>query len=242
MEATLYGSRLSPFVEKVARAMQLKAVPFRHVDLKSPTDLKKWNPKTGKMPVLDIDGQRHHDSTFILRKLDELVPEPALFSKDAGTAARQRLLEDWSDESLYWYMMGCRWAPENESDTVEQLLESAPFFLRPVGRLLFPRLIGGQARAQGLARLPLSTLVTELGGHFDELLVLLGDKPFFFSDTVGAADLALFGQMKTMKSGPTPQCEELISGRPRLAEFFRRVDETTQPKVQAPTAAGLKAA
>jgi len=76
--------------------------------------------------------------------------------------------------------------------------------------------------------------VRELGGLFDSLCVLLGDRPFFFSDQISAADLAIFGQMRTMKSGPTPQCEELISERPRLAEFFRRVDEATKARGAGP--------
>jgi len=227
MEVTLYGTRLSPFVEKVARALQLKRVAFTLVPPKRPTDLKKWNPQAQKMPVLDVDGQRYNDSTFILRQLDALVSEPSLFAADPKAAARQRLLEDWSDESLYWYLMGIRWAPHSEEDTVAQLTETLPTLLRPIGRLLFPRLIGGQARAQGLARLPLETLVGELSGLFDSLCVLLDDRPFFFSDQVSAADLAIFGQMSTMKSGPTPQCEELIAERPLLSEFFKRVDAAT---------------
>ena len=54
MEATLFGSRLSPFVEKVARTMQLKGLAFKLVEPKSPTDFKKWNPRTQKMPVLEL--------------------------------------------------------------------------------------------------------------------------------------------------------------------------------------------
>src|SRR5947209_4005460 len=110
MEAKLFGSRLSPFVEKVARALQLKGIAFTLVPPKSPADFKRWNPRTRKMPVVEIDGRRVFDSTLILRRLDQLVPEPPLFDRDAGVAARQRFLEDWSDESLYWYAIALRWS------------------------------------------------------------------------------------------------------------------------------------
>jgi glutathione S-transferase len=222
--------------------MQLKGLTFKLVEPRSPTDFKKWNSRTQKMPVLELGSERHIDSTFILRKLEELAPQPSVFAADPGDAARQRLLEDWSDESLYWYGMGCRWAPENEAETVAQLAVTLPPILRPIGRILIPRLIGGQARAQGLARLPLSTLIRELGQHFDELEVLLGERRFFFSDTVGAADLAIYGQLNTMRSGPTPQCEELISERRWLLDHFKRVDEATRPQTRGETARGLKAA
>src|SRR5512140_3858000 len=113
MDVRVFGSRLSPFVEKVVRALALKRAPYALVDVRGPGDFRRWNPQTGKMPVLDVDGDRTYDSTFILRKLDALVPEPALFDADPAIAARQRFLEDWSDESLYWYGMGLRWSDAN---------------------------------------------------------------------------------------------------------------------------------
>jgi glutathione S-transferase len=227
MKATLYGSRLSPFVEKVARALQLKRIDFAVVDPKGPNDLKKWNPTTGKMPVLDIGGEKPFDSTLILRRLDELVPEPPLVSRDPEIAARQRFLEDWSDESLYWYVMALRWNPVNSKATIAQLSEFVPAALRPVVGMVLGWKLGAQARSQGLGRLSLGTVLDELGRRFDELEVLLGDKPFFFSDVVSVADLALFGQFATMRSGPTPQAARLLDARPKLAAFFDRVDAAT---------------
>ena len=67
MQVQLFGSRLSPFVEKVVRAPALKQVLFTLIDVKSPRDFKRWNPVAGKMPVLDVDGERTFDSTFILQ-------------------------------------------------------------------------------------------------------------------------------------------------------------------------------
>src|SRR5258706_11663725 len=103
--ATLFGIRLSPFVEKVARGLQLKRIAFTLVPPASPFDFKRWSPQTGKMPVLDLDGEKTFDSTLILRRLDALVPAPPLFADDPHAATRQRFVEDWSDESLYWYGM-----------------------------------------------------------------------------------------------------------------------------------------
>ena len=110
MHATVFGVRISPFVEKVARGLQLKRIPFTLVPPASPFDFKRWSPQTGKMPVLDLDGEKTFDSTLILRRLDALVPSPPLFADDPHAAApRQRFVEDWSDESLYWYGMALRW-------------------------------------------------------------------------------------------------------------------------------------
>ena len=227
MKATLYGSRLSPFVEKVARALQMKGIDATTVDIKGPNDLKRWNPTTGKMPVLEIDGEKLIDSTLIVRRLDEIVPEPPLLSRDPEIAAKQRFVEDWSDESLYWYVMALRWSPENSKATVAQLAAFLPALLRPLASIVFPRQIGSLSRAQGLGRLPMTIVLDELGRRFDELCVMLGERPFFFGDQVSVADLAVFGQLSTLRSGPTPQGARLLDAHPALAGLFDRVDAAT---------------
>ncbi|MGH7286728.1 MAG: glutathione S-transferase family protein [Myxococcota bacterium] len=126
MKVTVYGTRLSPFVEKVVRGLQLKAVGFELVEPKSPTDLRKWNPQTGKMPVVHFDGEKVFDSTLILRRLDQLVPKPPLFADDPVAAANQRQLEDWADESLYWYVMAFLWTPKNSGATAKRNLSFMP--------------------------------------------------------------------------------------------------------------------
>jgi glutathione S-transferase len=239
MQVQLFGSRLSPFVEKVVRALVLKRIAFTLVDVKSPSDFKRWNPLTGKMPVLDVDGERTVDSTFILRKLDVLVSEPPLFAADPDVAARQRFLEDWSDESLYWYGMGLRWSAANADATIAQVIGSAPIpsLLRPLVGMIFRRRVIAQARAQGLARLPLDVLVTELAARFDEVLVWLGARPFLFADQPSAADLAIFGQLWMLRSGPTPQAAELIDARRALCAYYDRLDAATHPDARTAFAA-----
>jgi glutathione S-transferase len=223
--AALFGSRLSPYVEKVVRALALKRVPFDLTAPRSPLDFRRMNPQTRKMPVLDIGGERLYDSTLILRRLDVLIPEPPLHDADPRVAAYQRFLEDWSDESLYWYGMALRWSAANAAASAAQVVGSlgVPAFLAPVLSLVLTRQIGGQARAQGLARLPLETLVAELGRRLDELVVLLEDRPFFFADHPSVADLAVFGQVTMLGSGSTPQAEALLAARPALGAWRARV-------------------
>ena len=226
MTTRLFGSRLSPFVEKVARALAYKGLPFTLVEPRSPTDFKRWNPQTGKMPVLEIDGERTWDSTRILAMLDERQPSPALYAADATVAARQRFLEDWSDEALYWYVMGLRWAPVNATATATQVAATLPIppLARTLVRPILRRQIGRAATAQGLQRLPLDVLLLELRHRFDELIVWLGDRPFLFADQPTGADFAIFGQLSTLRTGPTPQGAALVDARPALVEWMRRID------------------
>lgn len=223
----LFGSRLSPFVEKVARALQLKGVAFTLAEPKSLKDFTRWNPKTGKMPVLEIDGERLDDSTFILQELDRRFPDSPLLSTEPTAAAMQRLLEDWSDESLYWQAMALRWTKANAPATADQLLRVVPGLLRPAARVFLTRKLRGMAAAQGMGRLDDEVLLRELGERLDDLVVALGVAPFFFGSKPSIADLAVFGQLSFLRSGSTPDAAEIINQREILVSWERRVDKAT---------------
>ena len=223
----LFGTRVSPFVEKVVRALAVKHIAFELVDIRSPRDFARWNPQTRKMPVLEADGERTYDSTFILRRLDRMVPAPPLFASDPRIAAAQRHLEDWADESLYWYGMALRWTPTNAPATAAQILGSLSPAIRAIASLIVPRQLRAMTVAQGLGRLPEDILVRELGGVLDDLVILLGNTQFFCAGQLSAADLALYGQFHMLLSGPTPQAEALLRARTGLIDYMRRVEAAT---------------
>jgi glutathione S-transferase len=226
-QAILFGAQVSPFVEKVSRALKLKKIGFDLVAPRGPGDLRRWNPQTGKMPVLEINGERVYDSTFILRRLDQLYPEPRLVSEDRPTAAAQRHLEDWADESLYWYLMAIRWSNKHARATAAQISAGAPALLRPLVRTFLRRRVAPTTRAQGLGRLPDEIVLEELAGLLDDLVVLLGDQAFFFGEHPSVADFAIYGMFSMAASGPTPEAAQLIAERSSLLDWMQRVEITT---------------
>lgn len=229
MAIILYGSRLSPFVEKVYRGLKLKQLPFQQHEPQSPLEVRRNNPTTGKMPALDLEGQRLFDSTLILRALDEFKPDPPFLSSDPQIAAQQYLLEDWADESLYWYGMALRWTiSANATRSVELISKNFPPILRPVVKIFAPRFIASQTRAQGTGRLPKDILLRELDGHLANLERLLGEGPFFFAALhPSSADLAVFGQLDFLLSPVTPEGTAAVEAHPALIEFCQRLDALT---------------
>jgi glutathione S-transferase len=111
--------------------------------------------------------------------------------------------------------------------TAAQIVGSLPALIRPIAGVLLPRQVAASAWAQGMVRMPMEVVVSELGNRLDEVLELLGERPFLFADRVSAADLAIFGQATMLRSGPTPQAEELIAARPALVAYLARVDAAT---------------
>ena len=224
MKVTVYGTRLSPFVEKVVRGLQLKRVGFDLVEPRSPTDLRKWNPQTGKMPVVDFDGEKIWDSTFILRRLDQLVPAPPLLSDDPVAAANQRQLEDWADESFLWYWM--KYRRMLGADTPLPIKGEGPELPRTKPSSLVRR-VGAWLRAGGTWERPITGLQRELGQRLDDLVNFLGARPFFYSERLWMADLGVYGMLFTMRRDSIPGSARLLADRPSLVAFMARVEEAT---------------
>jgi glutathione S-transferase len=223
----VFGSPISPFVDKVCRALVLKDLDHQVVEPKAFSDFKKWNPQTRKMPVMEIDGERVYDSTFICERLDEIRPDPPLLSTDAPVRAQQRLLEDWADESLYWHLMGLRWSDSHAAATASQIVGTLPGFVALIAKPIITRQISAMARAQGMGRLPEDVLLRETGERFDDLVALLDGRPFFLAEELSRADLAVSGQLHMGMSGPTPEVADLVNARPVLHDYLSRVRERT---------------
>jgi glutathione S-transferase len=84
-------------------AMRMKSMPFERVDLLPMSQVLIGPLRYGgsTVPGLRLDGERLVGSRKILRRLDELVPEPALLPAP-GTATYAQVLdaERWGDEVL----------------------------------------------------------------------------------------------------------------------------------------------
>ncbi len=225
---TLYGPTQAPFTEKVRRALIFKGVPFELREPQSPEDYKRWSPKTGMLPVLDVDGEHIPDSTVILYRLDQLYPDPPLLSGDPKVSQQQRQLEDWADESFLWYFMKyrrmvARNTPPLVGNDREEPGAAEP---RPVRSGLARRLLAW-IRAAGTWERPLTGLHRELGDRLDDLVNFLGARPFFYADQLSMADLAVYSMLFVMRNDAIPGGSVVLSRRPTLVEFMLRVEAAT---------------
>lgn len=225
----IYGPTVSPFVVKVLAAADYLDLSYTHHGNLSVAEVYKISPVTGRIPVAHFDGKAVYDSTLILRHFEKIRPSPELSSGDPQIAAQQRMLEDWSDESLYWYMMGLRWIKENAHRSVKQNSRFLPRFIRLFAGPIFKNFIGRRTRAQGFGRLPYEILLAELGERLDDLVHMLGDQQFFFGDKPCVADFAIYGQFSTgIEEGVTPDFAAQVTLRPSLTKWRERVGSLTK--------------
>jgi len=222
-EIVLYGPANAPYTEKVARGLGLKKLPFELREPASPEDFQRWSPETGLLPVLSIDGEAPiADSTHILLALDERFPDPPLLARDPNLAARQRRLEDWADESFFWYWSQWRKMLAERGETQE--LEPYRFsWLQP--RTWFESL--WRPGGDGVDRTRERFLRSEIDNRMEDLVAWLGTRPYFYAEEPSMADLGVYAMLRTIRAGAFGPPERLLEHRPSLAAFMRRVEQAT---------------
>src|SRR3954453_20900558 len=98
MPAKLYVVHGSHPCEAVKRALELKGVPYKAVEIPPPFHVPLQQLRFGKRTVPGIkfeDGEKLSGSTAILRRLDELAPDPPMFAGEGVAEA-----EAWGESVL----------------------------------------------------------------------------------------------------------------------------------------------
>jgi glutathione S-transferase len=225
---TLYGPAQAPYTEKVRRALVYKGYQFELREPQSPEDYKRWSPKTGMLPVLDLNGEHVPDSTHILYRIDRDRPDPPLLSTDPTAATQQRQLEDWADESFLFYYMKYLRTLESEGPAVPTAGSGpVPHSTQDGGPSSPLRRLGAWLRAGGTWERPETAILRGLGLRLDDLTKFLGARAFFYSERLSMGDLAVYAMLFTMRNDAIPGSSLLVAQRPALVGFMARVEEVT---------------
>ena len=224
---TLYGPAEIPFTEKVRRGLIFKGVDFDLVEPSCPEDYRRWNPESGLLPIIDIDGERIADSTTILFKLDEIFPAPPLLSSDPRVSGQQTRLEDWADENLLFYFN--KWLRKRDAS------ESMSGDDGATGRLsAMWRRLNAWLRAGGTWERPETAVLRGIGDRLDDLIGFLGTRPFFYSNQVSMADLSVYAMLYSLSLETIPGSKALVMNRTPLLDFMRRIESATGDGPETP--------
>jgi len=224
------GLSYSPYCNKVRWALRLKGLAF---DTVTTTSFARHS-RTGKLPVLVLDGERVHDSTEIVRRLDRLHPDPPLVPRDPRLAAQMTLVESWADESLCALM------------TYERAFDPAARRRMIAGVLAFKRLpaiagplVAARLRRSGhhryghLLALGPDVVRAELGRRLDVVDALAEGRSCLVGDAPTIADVAVAACLHVAHIGGVEAVSSLIAARRHaaawLARFLERVGERAVP-------------
>jgi glutathione S-transferase len=218
----------SPFCLKIHRALRAAGLRYERRLAHNPADFKHLNP-TGQVPVLLVDGEPVCDSTQILKRIDELTA--GAFTRDLSPeqCAEAWLWEELADTALNGFLVSARWGwDENWPRVCETYFGAAPWFVK---RLIAPRL-RKKVIAGLVARDVLRQGVGACWGRFltmlDQLDTGAPESDFWLSATLSVADLALFGQLHSLRTPLTPAHAEQLAKRVRLSTYLDRVDVATR--------------
>jgi glutathione S-transferase len=233
MKIVLHQLEESPFCDKIRRALEWKRVPYTVHDvsiLAALTTFKKVNP-IGKVPALEVDGRVVADSTDIALFLEERWPEPPLFPRDPAERALCHFLEDWADESLYFYEMRLRFTfPRNRSRWLEKLLVNDEVLKRSMGPAVVARSIRKQCAAQGVGRRPEEMVLRDVERHAGALASWLAGKTWLVGSALSIADLAVYAQLRCIDCAE--EGHAILAARPAVVAWMARVADATARKAE----------
>ncbi|MFQ5665760.1 MAG: glutathione S-transferase family protein [Candidatus Binatia bacterium] len=223
---TLHQFAASPFCDKIRRVLHYKGLEFaiHEWPLAEVASIKDKNP-AGKLPILEINGTWIPDSTDIALELERHYPTPPLIPTDPVQRAQVLVLEDWADESLYFYEMSTRFAGDDFDANVGKLLPGVPQETRDVMATMVREALQTTTTAQGTGRKSSRQLADDIERLLGAVEDLQRRTGFVVGSSLSLADIAIAVQAECV--GDSTVGQRLLRGRPALADYFKRIDALT---------------
>ena len=220
--------QISPFCDKVRRVLHIKKLDYstREVRVTQLASLRKSAP-TGKVPILQIGDRRLWDSTDICLELERLHPTPSLVPDDPLMQADTLLLEDWADETLYFYEVTMRfvWAEDRVHWSRQLAAYDQPLVRKLMAPILIPRLTGKIADLQGTGRKSRDHIVRDLHRLFGSLETRIASGGYCVGSQLTLADISIAAQLHCIQgSGLGAQ---LVAEHDTLNDWKQRIDAMT---------------
>ena len=217
----LYVVHSSHPCETVKKALALKGIPYKTVEMLMPTQpvLQKLRFGTRSVPALKLDGgEKIVGSRAILRRLDELVADPALLPADPS--AREMVLEAerWGDEVLQRAARRIVWAAlKRRPDAIPSFQEASqlPRLPRPVVRVVAPAVIAIERSMHHAADEAVQADLRELPGQLDRIDGWILEGVLAGAKKPTAADLQIGSSLRLLST--VGDVRPLLAGRPSEA-------------------------
>ena len=222
---------LSPYNEKVRRMLNFKGIPYeeKYWLLADRGKVKAFNP-TGKLPALEHDSNMVCDSTDVAHYIEDQFPEHPLIPDDPAQRGMVHVLEDWADESLYFYEMHLRFTtPGNRERNIPRMVEHEGRFLRWLLTRVVPGGIAKITANQGIGRKSIEQLMVDVERHVSAVSDLLGDGDWLVGNTLSLADLGVYGMFQALRDADMGLA--VMQRYPAVLKWMANVEATTDTPV-----------
>lgn len=218
-EITLYDWSPSPFCIKVRAILRHKGLAYRRLPaLQHRREIARLGG-TGKVPLLLMAGEAFADSTEIAHALERRFPSPPIVPRALRDHALCHALEDWADESLYFFGLYYHW-----HEPAGRARVSSYFGKTLLGWLAFrPYLakIERQLHGQGMSRKSPEQIYVELHRTLASIEGMLTDRSYLLGDGPFLCDFALMGQLVYLQRAPVTS--NLLERWPATQHFLHRM-------------------
>lgn len=209
-EYRIFGAELSPYSVKVRSYFRYKQIPHEWIvrDANTQDEFQKY----AKLPLIPLvvtpEGAGMQDSTPIIEKMEEKVPDPSIHPEDPVLDFLSALLEEYADEWGNKHMFHYRWAyepdqiqtarliaemqaPDGDEETVKKVAD----FVRErmTGRLYF---VGSSPETAPQIEASFRNAADLMEAHLEGRDYVLGGRPAF-------ADFGLYAQFYEIGTDPT---------------------------------------
>ena len=179
----------SPFSEKIRKIFAHKKISWRAVEQPVIMPKPKLIPLTGgyrRIPVLQIGADVWCDTGIIIKKIDELHPEPTIYP--GGLTAAAETMNQWADRRLFW--------------------STTPVIFEKLAAVVPKDFIEDRSKMMRGANFAEITLIApdarnQLRAFLDILDRQLADRAFLLGDSFSLADAACFHPVWFLRAEPT---------------------------------------
>jgi len=227
---TLHQYHLSPFNEKIQRMLNYKGIPFeeRYWALGARKNVRALNP-TGKLPALQNGERVVCDSTDMAHYIEEHFPQKPLIPADPRLRAEVHVLEDWADESLYFYEMHLRFTtPGNRERNIPRMVAHEGAFLRWLLLKVIPGGIVRITRTQGVGRKSIEQVLIDVERHITAVDGLLDGTDWLVGNQLSLADLAVYAMFQALRDAD--MVVDMLTRYPAVSAWMMRVEEQTSTR------------
>ena len=228
---TLYQFATSPFSEKVRRALNYKGIPFVVHEVeraKVPEGNYKHVSPTGKFPAIQDGVRSVWDSTDIIYHIEGHHGGKTLIPSDPREAALAHAIEEWADESLYFYEMTMRLAWEHNLEAaLDGFSATMPDVPKDTLRTMIIEGVTKLVEAQGVGRKPREQVVSDIERSFQALDAMLNERDWLCGDALSLADLAVIPQVNALLFAV--EARDALAKTKNVESWMQRVD-TWAPK------------
>jgi len=212
---------LSPFCLKLETYLRLAGIPFESKAEGNPMK----GPK-GKLPFVEIDGERIGDSAFIIEHLKAKYGDKLDGKLSTERQALHTAITRLFESDLYFVLLYYRWVDaDGWRFTTQRQFKRMPLPVRLFALPMIHKKVRRVAQSQGIGRHRPEEILKIGAADVDAISEFLSDQDFFLGSKPTSLDATAYGFLKNMIDDPldTPLNRYARSKR-NLVGYVSRMD------------------